>query len=69
MNVKELIEKNLDNEDINEIEICLVKQKEKIWNGYLLNIPNEYHHLNVVNITQRLSEIQKGIFNFYVDVE
>ena len=29
MTVKELIAKNLDSEDINEIEICLVRKKKR----------------------------------------
>ena len=69
MTVKELIAKNLDNEDINEIEICLVREKEKMWEGGLLEIPEEYHVLVVENISQHLSEIQEGILKFYVDVE
>ena len=69
MTVKELIAKNLDNEDINEIEICLVREKEKMWEGVLLEIPEEYHDFVVENISQHLSEMQEGILKFYVDVE
>ena len=69
MTVKELIEKNLDNEDIDEIEICLVREKEKMWEGGLLEIPEEYHDFVVENISQHLSEMQEGILKFYVDVE
>lgn len=69
MTVKELIAKNLDNEDINEIEICLVREKEKMWEGGLLEIPEEYHEFIVENISQHLSEMQEGILKFYVDVE
>ena len=69
MTVKELIEKNLDNEDIDEIEICLVREKEKMWEGVLLEIPEEYHDFVVENISQHLSEMQEGILKFYVDVE
>ena len=68
MTVKELIEKNLDNEDIDEIEICLVREKEKMWEGVLLEIPEEYHDFVVENISQHLSEMQEGILKFYVDV-
>ena len=69
MTVKELIAKNLDNEDINEIEICLVREKEKMWEGGLLEIPEEYHEFIVENISQHLSEMQEGILKFYVDIE
>lgn len=69
MTVKELIAKNLDNEDIDEIEICLVREKGKIWEGGLLEIPEEYHEFIVENISQHLSEMQKGILKFYVDIE
>lgn len=68
MTVKELIEKNLDNEDIDEIEMCLVRQKEKMWEGGLLDIPEAYHEFVVENISQHLSEMQEGILKFYVDV-
>ena len=69
MTVKELIAKNLDNEDIDEIEICLVREKEKIWEDGLLEIPEEYHEFIVENISQHLSEMQEGILKFYVDIE
>lgn len=55
-------------EDINEIEICLVRQKEKMWEGGLLDIPEEYHEFLVENISQHLSEMQEGMLKFYVDV-
>lgn len=55
-------------EDINEIEICLVRQKEKMLEGGLLDIPEEYHEFLVENISQHLSEMQEGVLKFYVDV-
>lgn len=74
MTIEELIKNNRDDEECRNMTICLCKAHEGeivsdsiFWDGNLLDIPEEYYGLKVLNITQHLSEIQDGSAKFYVE--
>lgn len=74
MTIEELIKNNRDDEECQNMTICLCKAHEGenipgsiFWEGDLLDVPEEYYGLIVLNIAQHLSEIQDGSTKFYVE--
>lgn len=78
MNIKELIDKNIDDPDCKDMTICLHKttnpgesklNAEILWEGVLSDIPEKFYTCNITAINRRLSEIQNGLDKYHIEIE
>lgn len=78
MNIKELIENNINDPECKHMTICLYKtinpgesklNADKLWEGDLSDIPEKFYNCNITNINRRLSEIQNGLNKYHIEIE